>query len=147
MTTETRHRTDSETNPGAERAATTVLLDTNALMMPVELDVRVFEELDRLLAANADLVVPEPVVRELEKLSAGGGTEAVAASVGSDLAADRCRVVDAEETYADDAVVELAERGVDYVVTNDRPLRDRLLERSVRVIGIRGRNKLDITEP
>ena len=126
---------------------TTVLLDTNALMMPVELDVRVFEELDRLLAVGADLVVPRPVAEELEKLSAGGGTEGVAASVGSDLVADRCRVVDAEATYADDAVVELAERGVDYVVTNDKPLRDRLLERGVRVIGIRGRNKLDITEP
>ena len=149
MTTETRHRTDSDANADVDAgsAPTTVLLDTNALMMPVELDVRVFEELDRLLAANADLAVPEPVVRELEKLSDGNGTEAVAASVGSDLAADRCRVVDTEETYADDAVVELAERGVDYVVTNDRPLRDRLLERGVRVIGIRGRDKLDITEP
>jgi rRNA-processing protein FCF1 len=149
VTTETRHRTDSDANADVDAgsAPTTVLLDTNALMMPVELDVRVFEELDRLLAADADLVVPEPVARELEKLSDGSGAEAVAASVGSDLAADRCRVVDAEETYADDAVVELAERGVDYVVTNDRPLRDRLLERGVRVIGIRGRDKLDITEP
>ncbi|MFB6220448.1 MAG: twitching motility protein PilT, partial [Halolamina sp.] len=27
----------------------TAVLDTNALMMPVELDVRVFDELDRLL--------------------------------------------------------------------------------------------------
>jgi hypothetical protein len=121
-------------------------MDTNALMMPVELDVRVFEELDRLLAADLDLVVPEAVVSELEKLADGRGTEGVAASVGADLAADRCRVVETEASYADDAVVELAERGCDYVVTNDGPLRDRLLERGVRVIGIRGRDKLEITE-
>ncbi|MFC6725781.1 DUF188 domain-containing protein, partial [Halobium palmae] len=74
--------------------------------------------------------------------------EGVAASVGFDLATERCRIVDTEASYADDAVVELAERGeADWVVTNDEPLRDRLLERDVRVIGLRGRNELAVTEP
>ena len=123
-------------------------MDTNALMMPVELDVRVFDELDRLLGlADADLVTPRAVVDELDSLAAGAGDEAVAASVGRDLA-DRCRAVETDAAYADDAVVELAETGdVDYVVTNDGPLRDRLLALGVRVIGIRGRNQLAVTEP
>ena len=126
--------------------ATTVILDTNALMMPVELDVRVFDELDRLVG-DAELVVPRAVVAELEKLrDAGTGEEATAAAVGRDLAS-RCRAVGTEASYADDAVLELAERGGDYAVTNDRPLRDRLLERGVRVIGLRGRTTLEITEP
>ena len=123
-------------------------MDTNALMMPVERDVRVFDELERLLGASVstlDLVTPRAVVAELEKLADGNGEEAVAASVGRDLA-ERCRVLDTEESYADDAVVELATTD-DYVVTNDKPLRDRLLERGVRVIGIRGANELTITEP
>ncbi|WP_224450192.1 DUF188 domain-containing protein [Haloprofundus salilacus] len=124
-------------------------MDTNALMMPVELDVRVFDELDRLFGlGTVDLVVPETVVAELETLSAGNGEESVAASVGADLADDRCRTVETEATYADDALVELGARGdCEYVVTNDQPLRDRLLERGVRVIGLRGRNTLSITEP
>ncbi|WP_101294969.1 PIN domain-containing protein [Halegenticoccus soli] len=127
-------------------------MDTNALMMPVELGVRVFEELDRVLGLPADgyeLVAPRAVVEELEALAAGSrGEEGVAARVGADLGAERCRTVETEASYADDAVVELAERGeCDYVVTNDRPLRDRVLERGVRVIGIRGRNRLHITEP
>jgi rRNA-processing protein FCF1 len=132
--------------------ATTVILDTNALMMPVELDVRVFDELDRLVG-DVDAVVPEAVVAELDKLAdAGAGTEATAAAVGRDLA-DRCRVIGTEAAYADDAVVELAADGDDavgtdgYAVTNDRPLRDRLLDRGVRVIGLRGRTTLEITEP
>ncbi len=126
-----------------------VAMDTNALMMPVELDVRVFDELDRLFGlGTVDLVVPETVVAELETLSAGNGEESVAASVGADLADDRCRTVETEATYADDALVELGARGdCEYVVTNDQPLRDRLLERGVRVIGLRGRNTLSITEP
>ena len=126
--------------------ATTVILDTNALMMPVELDVRVFDELDRLVG-DADLVVPRAVVAELEKLrDAGTGEEATAAAVGHDLAS-RCRAVGTEASYADDAVIELADRTDGYAVTNDRPLRDRLLERGVRVIGLRGRTTLEITEP
>ncbi|MGQ4554419.1 DUF188 domain-containing protein [Halobellus sp. GM3] len=126
---------------------TTVILDTNALMMPVELDVRVFEELDRLVGADADLVTPRAVVAELEKLSeAGNGVEATAASVGRDLVS-RCRIVETGVSYADDAVVELAAQEGGYVLTNDRPLRDRLLERGIRVIGLRGRNTLQITEP
>ena len=124
----------------------TAVLDTNALMMPVELDVRVFDELDRLLGAY-DAVTPTAVVAELEKLRDGNGAEATAAAVGRDLA-ERCTVVETEESYADDAVVAaaVAAEGEVYAVTNDRPLRDRLLDAGVDVIGLRGRNTLAITE-
>jgi hypothetical protein len=124
----------------------TAVLDTNALMMPVELDVRVFDELDRLLG-TFEAVTPHAVLEELEKLQAGAGEEATAAAVGRDLA-DRCTVVDTDAPYADDAVIEVAEsaEGEVYVVTNDRPLRDRLLDAGVDVIGLRGRNTLAITK-
>ena len=131
---------------------TTVVMDTNALMMPVELDVRVFDALERALEtpiASLDLVVPTPVIDELESIAERSmGEEGIAASVGADLARERCRIVDTDAEYADDAVVELAERGdADYVVTNDTPLRDRLLERGVRVIGLRGADQLGVTTP
>jgi rRNA-processing protein FCF1 len=175
----------TSTDAGAADTTPCVVLDTNALMMPVECDVRLFDELTRLGYGDAELLVPEPVVAELEALGgigdadrAGtGGQERVAARVGRDLV-DRCRTVATEETYADDAVVELVvdllatddggnvdatvtpstDDGTDsgagdgggrtvVVVTNDGPLRDRLLERGVRVISLRGRNKLDTTQP
>lgn len=123
-----------------------VCMDTNALMMPVECDVRVFEELDRLLS-GVDAVAPDAVCRELRGLADGAGEEATAASVGLDLA-ERCRIVEREQSHADDAIVSLARAGeVDYVVTNDRPLRERLLAVGVPVIGLRGRNELAITQP
>ncbi|WP_439027631.1 PIN domain-containing protein [Haloarchaeobius sp. DT45] len=124
-----------------------VALDTSSLMMPVELDVRLFDELDRLIEA-AELVTPQAVVEELRRLSEKGGREGTAANVGHDLATERCLIVDTEESYADDALVELAEAGqVDYVVTNDLPLRDRVLDTGIPVIALRGRNKLAITQP
>jgi len=125
----------------------TVCFDTSALMMPVECDVRVFEELDRLLDTY-DPTVPRAVVDELAKLADGNGTEGTAASVGHDLATERCRILDHDESYADDAIVELAAAGeCDYVVTNDLPLRDRIHAADVPVIGLRGQNKLAITQP
>jgi hypothetical protein len=123
-----------------------VAMDTNALMMPVETGVRVFEELDRLLGAY-EPVVPRAVLAELEKLSAAGGTEGKAAGVALDLAGD-CTTVETDESYADDALLALATGGeVDSVVTNDAPLRDRLLDAGVPVIHLRGRNQLTRTQP
>jgi rRNA-processing protein FCF1 len=127
---------------------TQVGMDTNALMMPVELDVRVFDELDRLLD-DYQPVTARAVVEELRRLKESGmGGEAMAASVGYDLAVERCRVVEHGESHADDALVALARDGAfDHVVTNDRPLKERLLEAGVPVIGLRGRNKLAVTRP
>jgi len=133
-----------------------VALDTNALMMPVELDVRLFDELDRLLggqstgegSAGFEPIVPQSVVEELRRLSDSGGEEGMAASVGHDLATERCLAVATEASYADDAVVELAESSqADYVVTNDGPLQDRVLDAGVPVIALRASNKLAITRP
>jgi len=124
-----------------------IVLDTNALMMPVECNVRVFEELDRLGFDAGEWIVPESVIGELDKLADGGGEEATAASVGRDLA-DRCSIRETAADYADDAVVELADRNeVTHAVTNDAPLKRRLLDRGVPVISLRGRNKLAITQP
>jgi rRNA-processing protein FCF1 len=122
-----------------------VLMDTNALMMPVECNVRVFEELDRLLP-NPELLVPQAVLRELDRLADGHGKAATAASVGRDLG-ERCRTLEHEEREADDACVELAGNACEFVCTNDRPLRERILEAGVPVIGLRTENTLTITEP
>ena len=116
--------------------------------MPVELDVRVFDELERLLQGY-EAVTPRAVVEELRRLSnAGLGEEAMAASVGLDLALERCRIIEAGESDGDEALVALARAGsVDYVVTNDGPLKRRIRSETVPVIGLRGRNKLAITQP
>ncbi|WP_049983616.1 PIN domain-containing protein [Halorubrum sp. BV1] len=130
----------------ADATPPVVALDASALMAPVEANVRLFEELDRLLVTY-EAVVPAAVVAELDGLQAGNGAEATAASVGADLAG-RAATVETEATYADDALVELVADGrVDGVVTNDRPLANRVLEADAPVIGLRGRNTLAITEP
>ena len=123
-------------------------LDTNALMMPVECDISVFEELDRLFGLDVtELVVPSAVLDELNRLESGSDEAATAASVGKDIAG-RCRVVETNVSYADDAIVELATDGeLDYVVTNDAPLRDRLRSHGVHVVSRQGETTLGIRSP
>ena len=126
---------------------TTVALDTSVLMAPVERDLRLFDELDRLFGAY-DLVAPAAVREELEALAGSAGGEAGrAAAVGLDLL-ERATVVDAGATGADDALVELAESGtVDAVATVDAGLADRVLGVGVPVVGARGRTTLQLTQP
>jgi len=124
-----------------------IVLDTNALMMPVEFDVRLFEELERVLPDGDDYLVPEAVRAELVKLADGNGKEATAAAVGRDLLS-RCSLSETAADYADDAVLELAGRDdVTHAVTNDKPLKRRLLDAGIPVISLRGGNKLGITQP
>jgi len=137
---------DAANGDDPEVDAPIVALDASALMAPVEANLRLFEELDRLLGAY-EAVVPAAVVAELDGLQAGNGAEATAASVGADLAT-RAKTVETDESYADDALIELVAAGrVTGVVTNDRPLANRVLEAGAPVIGLRGRNTLAITEP
>jgi rRNA-processing protein FCF1 len=138
-----------------------IVLDANALMMPVECGVRVFEELDRVGAEltdvatdgdgdtdTVDYVVPRAVVDELERLSTGAGEAATAAGVGLDLAREHCRVTEHDADHGDGAVFECATReGTTAAVTNDTPLRSRLLDAGVPVISLRGANKLAVTRP
>lgn len=124
---------------------TTVALDTSVLMAPVERDLRLFDELDRLLGAY-ELVVPAAVRRELHELATSGrGQEAQAASVGADLA-DRAAVVETAAEGGDDALVELARSGA-LVATLDRGLRQRVLDAGVPVVTADGRTTLQIIQP
>lgn len=125
----------------------TVALDTSVLMAPVERDLRLFDELDRLLGAY-DMVVPTAVSEELAAIAASeGGVTGRAASVGGDLA-ERAEPLETTAETADDALVELAASGaVDAVATTDRALAERVLEAGVAVVSPRGHHTLQLTQP
>lgn len=120
-----------------------VVFDTNALLMPAEHGVDVFDEVERLVG-GFEAVVPMEVANEVESLGVSGG------GVARELL-ERCRVVDVDGDdgdvdYADDAVVAAAE-DADAAVTNDSELKNRLLKAAVPVIHLRGDNRLGVTRP
>jgi rRNA-processing protein FCF1 len=121
-----------------------VLLDTNALMMPVQFRIDLFDELRSLLGRYEPLVLQD-VVHELEGLARGSGNDAAAARAGL-MFAGRCTAVEGRSTApsVDDRVAAYAAAEGCMVVTNDRRLRVALLAAGVPVITLRNQKKLEI---
>ncbi len=121
-----------------------VLLDANALMMPAQFGVDVYEEL-RLLFGDYEAITLEDVVGELAGLARGRGKNAAAARVGLAMA-ERSRILPSGSVrrYVDDRVAEFAEREGCVVVTNDRNLRNTLLDRGIDVVSMRKQKKLEL---
>ncbi|XGI84469.1 PIN domain-containing protein [Halorutilales archaeon Cl-col2-1] len=123
-----------------------VIFDTNALMVPSQFGVDVFDEVERLVGGYV-AVVPRGVVNELKSLA----TSDTDAEMGLEIANERCEVVEheTEGRKTDDVIVEIAENSdeVSAVVTNDRELIDRLLDVGVRVVRLRQGSHLQIRYP
>lgn len=116
-----------------------IVLDTNALMAPVQLGVDIFSDLATL--DFDDFIVPSGVVRELERLaSSGRGADQNAARVAISLL-DRCRIVETAGNV-DDAILMLATGTGAAVLTNDAELKARLLDNGVSVVYVRQRSYL-----
>jgi len=122
-----------------------VLLDTNALMMPAQFQIDLFDEL-RNLIGSFEPVVLSAVLQELEGLTRAKGRHGAAARVGLALAA-QCTLAesgDLESESVDAKVIEYAAQTNCMVVTNDRRIRDALNARGISVISMRNQKKLEI---
>ncbi|TGC11377.1 DNA-binding protein [Methanolobus halotolerans] len=117
-----------------------VIIDTNGLMIPVQFNVDIFEELKRL--GYDRYIVPLSVIRELESLRKGlKGKDRTAAKVAYSLA-QRCDIVETSG-HADDVIIDLAAKLCAAVLTNDIGLRNRLEDRSIPIICLRQKNRLE----
>ena len=122
-----------------------VLLDANALMMPSQFRLDLFDEL-RMLVGSFEPVVLSGVLQELSGLSRAKGRDGAAARYGLTLG-ERCTVVpsaDMESASVDAQVIEYAAKNSCLVVTNDRRVREALFARGIGVISLRKQKKLEI---
>ena len=121
-----------------------VLLDTNALLMPAQFRVDLYDELLALFG-DFEPITLEEVVGELSGLSRGRGRDAAAARVGLAMAR-RSTVVPSGSTAerVDDRVIEYARREGCTVVTNDRQLRKTLLGEGIDVVSMRRERTLEL---
>ena len=122
-----------------------VLLDANALMMPAQFQIDLFDELRVLLGAFEPLILT-CVRQELIGLSRARGRDGAAARCGLELG-EKCTIVECGDLKAvsvDAKVIEYAARTKCMVVTNDRYIRDALFAQGVGVISMRKQKKLEI---
>ena len=124
-----------------------VLLDANALMMPAQFRIDIFDELHMLLG-SFEPVILSGVVMELTGLSRAKGRDGGAARYGLSLAA-KCTITesgDLQSGSVDEQVIEYAVRNTCMVVTNDRHIRDELFTRGIGVISMRNQKKLELLQ-
>lgn len=119
-----------------------IILDTNFLTIPYKFKVDIFEEIDNLISEEHEIITLDGVVRELEHLSKETGENAAAARIGLDLLKkNQVKIIPVQEKNVDDAIVELSNQET-LVATNDKQLINRLKTKSVKVIYLRGKNRL-----
>lgn len=102
----------------------TVVLDTNALLMPFEIGINIDSEIRNILG-DARIVVPGPLIGELKRLTDSNRFAKPA------LALARSKEIVQCDGHGDDAVVEVAQKLNGYILTNDKELRRRA--RSLRI--------------
>jgi len=145
-------------------------VDTNALLIPGEFGVDIFEELEML--GYEQVIVPKVVLNELDRLRQSPdlkGREKIAANIGYSLIIKyvqgrepepyRCRVTinEEEEEEEEEEGEEGRERNIDTdtwivklalkkkaaVLTNDEPLMRKLSKAGMVTVYLRGKNRLE----
>ena len=129
------------------KRALKIILDSNALFVPLEFKIDIFEELNKLLKARFEAVLLSPVRREIEKLAKEASPQARRNALYALKLAKKCKQVEIEEehdTLPDDVIVKVASKWVCPVFTNDRQLRRRLRDINVPVIYVRQKSRLEV---
>jgi hypothetical protein len=134
------------TSPNSN-AALKIILDSNALFVPLESKIDIFAETKRLLNRNLDFVLLSPIKNELKLLATKDSPKIRREALYALKAAEKCRYVvvdNAEKLSTDDVIVKIAKAWNSPVFTNDRQLRKRLRDISVPVIYVRQKSRLDV---
>ena len=143
-----------------------VIVDTNALLIPGEFGVDIFEELERL--GYVHIIVPKMVLTELDRLRQRPGLkgkEKIAANVGYSLIrkytdtseqermSTGCTIsieegageeeVEKGEGDTDEMIAALALKRKAAVLTNDEELRTKLSQAGIATVYLRGKNRLE----
>jgi rRNA-processing protein FCF1 len=130
-----------------EREKLKVILDSNALFVPLQFKIDVFSDLKRLLNRSFELILLSSVKRELEVLARKGSPKMRKNASYALKLAEKCRYVEVDfpaSALTDDIIVEVAEKWKAAVFTNDRQLKQRLRDISVPVIYVRQKSRLEI---
>lgn len=119
-------------------AATPVIIDTNAFIMQVEYRIDFEYELMGLLG-SFEILIPVTVLNELKHIK--NKHSKVALKI-----AQKYRNIESVKK-GDEAILSLAVKLNAIVITNDRELRKRLIEKGLSVVYIRQRSYLAIEVP
>jgi len=124
-----------------------VIIDSNALFIPFQFKIDIYNELKQLLNRNFELILISPVKRELERLATKSSSKMQKnASLALKFAEQLSSYfeLEASQETTDDLIVKVACEWKAPVFTNDKLLRKRLRDINVPVIYMREKSRLEI---
>jgi rRNA-processing protein FCF1 len=126
-----------------------VILDANFLMLSPVFHGDILEELDKSIGRRTKKIVLTPVYQELERLSKEGNnkTRKQAKTTLKHIENYDLKPIDIElksSETVDDLIVRVATSWKCFVATNDRTLRQRLIQSGVPVVYLRQRTRLEV---
>jgi uncharacterized protein len=133
--------------PKKATQALKVILDSNALFVPLELRIDIFEQVRLLLNRNVEFILLSTVKQELKILATRDANKLRREASFALKLAEKCKYVLVEnekELSTDDVIVSVAKNWNAPVFTNDRVLKRKLRDISVPVIYVRQKSRLDI---
>ncbi len=125
-----------------------IILDSNALFVPLQFKIDVYDELKSLLNTSFKLILPLAIKMELQRLAETGPPKMRKCAAYALETIMKYRQVEIDEDYAesspDDAIFQIAQKRSAPVFTNDRALRKRLRDINVPVIYVRQKSRLEV---
>ena len=124
-----------------------IILDANALFVPLQFKIDLLEELKKLLNRHFELILLSPTRQELERIAIQGSSEMRKQAEYALKLAEKCTFLEVQQekdTPADDLIIQVASKHEYAVFTNDRQLRHRLRDINVPVIYVRQKSRLEI---
>jgi rRNA-processing protein FCF1 len=124
-----------------------VILDANFFFVPAKFKIDIFEALQTLLNQRYEPILLSTTHEELQTMAKKGApAKRKQASLALQLA-KKCRLVQVDkeiEETNDDIILRIAAEWKTPVATNDRELRKRLRAKSIPVIFLRGKTRLEM---
>ena len=131
----------------AQREMLKVILDSNALFVPLQFKIDIFNDLKRLLNMSFELILLSPVKLELKALAEKGSPKMRKNASYALEFAEKCKYIEVDtpaSMLTDDIIVKIAKEWSCPVFTNDRQLKKRLRDISVPVIYVRQKSRLEL---
>jgi len=115
-----------------------IILDTNFLVAPFQLSISLFDELERLYPFH-EVYVLDDVIQEAKSIEEGKYKKLIDKLIDS----QEINVLETKgEGTVDDLLVDLCN---DFIIaTNDKELKDRLLEKNAEIVIIRSESYLEV---
>lgn len=121
-----------------------VILDTNMLMVPGSLGVDILSDLKRIMTKEYKVCVLQATVDELKKLAEGNSKIARNAKLGLSIIKQTKISILRKKGYADDLLVQEAQKPNTIIATQDADLKRRLKALSLPHIVLRQKSHLEL---